>query len=63
MTTESKPKRPPNDRGQGRKPKPVEELKVVVPIRLSPKHKAKLKALGGVEWVRAKLDAEAEPKA
>lgn len=56
MTTESKPKRPPNDRGQGRKPKPVEELKVVVPLRLSPKHKAKLKALGGAEWVRAKLD-------
>lgn len=58
MTAESKPKRPPNDRGQGRKPKPAEELKVVVPLRLSPAHKAKLKALGGAEWVRTKLDEQ-----
>lgn len=56
MTTESKPKRPPNDRGQGRKPKPADQLMVVVPIRLTPAQRAKLTTLGGAKWVRAMLD-------
>lgn len=56
MTTESQPKRPPNDRGQGRKPMPPERRMIVVPLRLTPEHKAKLANLGGAKWVRAKLD-------
>ena len=58
MTTESKPKRPPNDRGQGRKPIKPGELMVVVPLRMTPEQKAKLATLGGAKWVRAKLDEQ-----
>ena len=56
MTTENPPKRPPNDRGQGRKPKPAEERMIVVPLRMTTEQKAKLTTLGGAKWVRAKLD-------
>ena len=38
MTTENPPKRPPNDRGQGRKPIPPEERAVNKSIRLKPAH-------------------------
>ena len=58
MTTETKPKRPPSDRGQGRKPIKPGELMVVVPLRMTPEQKAKLTTLGGVKWVRAKLDEQ-----
>ena len=56
MTTETTHKRPPNDRGQGRKPKPEGERMVIVPLRMTPEQKAKLTTLGGAKWVRAKLD-------
>lgn len=56
MTTETQPKRPPNDRGQGRKPKAPEQRMVVVPLRMTPEQKAKLTTVGGAKWVRAKLD-------
>lgn len=61
MTTETTPKRPPSDRGQGRKPKPTEQRMVVVPLRMTPKQKAKLTTLGGAKWVRDRLD-EAPPR-
>ncbi len=54
MTTDTPPKRPPNNRGQGRKPEG--ERMVVVPLRMTPEQKAKLTTLGGAKWVRAKLD-------
>lgn len=57
MTTNPTPKRPPHDRGQGRKPIKPGELMVVVPIRLTTAQKAALKTLGGAKWVREKLDA------
>ena len=56
MTTNPTPKRPPHDRGQGRKPIKPGERMVVVPLRMTPEQKAKLTTLGGVKWVRAKLD-------
>ena len=58
MTTETKPKRPPNDRGQGRKPIKPGERMVVVPLRMTPEQKAKLTTLGGAKWVRARLDEQ-----
>ena len=58
MTTETQPKRPPNDRGQGRKPKAPEQRMVIVPLRMTPEQKAKLTTLGGAKWVRAKLDEQ-----
>lgn len=58
MTTENQPKRPPNDRGQGRKPKPPEQRMVVVPLRMTPSQKVKLNALGGAKWVRERLDEQ-----
>ena len=58
MTTETQPKRPPNDRGQGRKPIKPGELMVVVPLRMTPEQKAKLTTLCGATWVRDKLDEQ-----
>lgn len=58
MTTENPTKRPPNDRGQGRKPKAPEQRMVVVPLRMTPEQKAKLTTLGGAKWVRTKLDEQ-----
>jgi hypothetical protein len=48
-------KRPPNDRGQGRKPLPVEDRSVAGSIRLTVAEWAKFRALGGAEWLREKL--------
>lgn len=56
---EAKQKRGGARPGAGRKPE-GDEATVVVPIRLRPKQKAKLKALGGSKWVRDKLDQEGE---
>ena len=58
MTTENPTKRPPNGRGQGRKPIKPGELMVVVPLRMTHEQKAKLTTLGGAKWVRAKLDEQ-----
>ena len=56
MTAENTPKRPPNDRGQGRKPKAPEQRMVVVPLRMTPAQKDKLTTQGGAKWVRDRLD-------
>ena len=52
--------RPPNDRGQGRKPLPPDERLIVRSIRLKAGQWEKLARLGGVEWVRAKIDKAKE---
>jgi hypothetical protein len=49
-------KRPPNDRGQGRKPLPPEQKATVGSIRLTPAQWEKFAALGGVAWLRQKID-------
>ena len=49
-------KRPPNDRGQGRKPIKAGEETVTVSLRMTPAQREKLKALGGAEWVRDRID-------
>jgi hypothetical protein len=49
-------------RGQGRKPLPDGETMVIVPIRLRPAQREKLKRLGSGEWVRKKIDQEKEPE-
>lgn len=48
--------RPPSDRGQGRKPLPPEARAVVGSIRLTREHWAKFAQLGGIAWLRAKLE-------
>ena len=48
-------KRPPNDRGQGRKPLPDAERSVTGSIRLTAAEWVKFRALGGNEWLRDKL--------
>lgn len=46
--------------GAGRKPKGKEPM-VVVPIRMQPAQRAKLKRLGGAPWVREKIDQTKDP--
>lgn len=49
-------KRPPNDRGQGRKPLPVQERAVVKSIRLTPAQWARFRELGGGAWLRTLIN-------
>ena len=60
MSTENP--RPPNDRGQGRKPLQEGEETVTVSLRMTPAQRDKLKALGGAVWVREKIDKARPPK-
>jgi hypothetical protein len=46
--------------GAGRK-REGEEVTIVVPIRLQPQQKDKLKRLGGAKWIRKKIDCAKEP--
>lgn len=55
-------KRPPNDRGQGRKPLAEGEATVTVSLRLTEGLRAKLARLGGAQWVRDKISQAKEPK-
>ncbi|MBC7603278.1 MAG: hypothetical protein H7255_11555 [Ramlibacter sp.] len=49
--------RPPNDRGQGRKPlDPTGEPMKSRPIRMTDAEWIKCKALGGAAWVRDKIN-------
>ncbi len=48
--------RPPNDRGQGRKPLPPGEKLVVITFRGSETQKAKFAKLGGGPWIRPRID-------
>jgi len=56
-------KRPPAQRGQGRKPFPDGEAMHPVTFRLKPAQKEKVARLGGSEWVRQQIDQAKEPKA
>ncbi len=49
-------KRPPSDRGQGRKPLKTGEESVVVTFRASKAQAEKFKLLGGGEWARERID-------
>jgi hypothetical protein len=50
------PKRPPSDRGQGRKPLSPEDHTVTVSLRMTQAQREKLTLLGGAPWVREKID-------
>lgn len=54
--------RPHSDRGQGRKPLPPEDRTVVGSIRLTRAQWQKFAQLGGIAWLREKIDA-INPKA
>ena len=57
MTTNPTPKRPPHDRGQGRKPILPEERAVNKSIRLKPAHWGMYDELGGLDWLRSAIEA------
>jgi hypothetical protein len=48
-------KRPPNDRGQGRKPLSADAETVTVSLRMTSAQREKLAALGGAAWIREKI--------
>jgi hypothetical protein len=54
-------KRPPNDRGQGRKPLPPEEKVRVRTVRMTDEQWAKFSALGGAAWLRERIDRAKMP--
>lgn len=54
MTTQAK--RPPADRGQGRKSLQGAGKSPVLQVRVTPAQKAKVELLGGSEWVRKMID-------
>ncbi len=53
--------RPPNDRGQGRKPLVPGVETVVYNLRLTPDQKSKLLGLGGAKWLRQQIDRARKP--
>lgn len=54
--------RPMSDRGQGRKPLKEGVESVIVPIRMLPEQREKLKRLGGADWVRAQIKKAKDKK-
>jgi hypothetical protein len=52
--------RPPNDRGQGRKPLSSAEPTTSMTIRLTVGQRVKLARLGGAQWLREKIDKAKE---
>lgn len=54
-------KRPPNARGQGRKPT-EQGPRRSTSIRLTDEQHAKLARLGGADWMRDQIDKAKEPK-
>lgn len=63
MKTATAPaKRPPNDRGQGRKALPAEDRAMVGSVRLTAAQWEKLHALGGAAWLRGAIDRARLPK-
>lgn len=49
-------KRPPNDRGQGRKSLKGDGKSPVLQVRVTPEQKDKATQRGGAEWVRKLID-------
>ena len=54
-------KRPPADRGQGRKSLQGAGASPVIQIRVTPEQKAKVDALGGPQWIRKMIDKSKLP--
>jgi hypothetical protein len=54
------PKRPPAERGQGRKSVQGGGKSPVLQVVVSPEQKAKVLRLGGAEWVRTVIDCAVE---
>lgn len=54
--------RAPSDRNQGRKPLPDAERAVVGSVRLTAAQWAKMRALGGVAWLRERINKAKLPK-
>lgn len=59
MTTSTK--RPPAERGQGRKSLQGAGTSPVIQIRVTPEQKVKVENNGGAEWIRSLIDS-AKPK-
>lgn len=57
-----KPKRPPNDRDQGRKPLKAGEETVSFTFRLPISLREKLERIGGSSWLRDKIQAAKDKK-
>jgi hypothetical protein len=55
-------KRPPNNRGQGRKRLSADDDTVTVSLRMTPTQREKLALLGGAPWVREKIDRAKLPE-
>ena len=56
-------KRPPSDRGQGRKSLQADGApSQVLQVRMTAEQKDKAKRLGGASWVRSMIDKAKEPK-
>ncbi len=55
------PPRPPNDRGQGRKPLKPEDRATVGSVRLTAAEWAKFRLLGGVAWLRGTIKRARTP--
>ena len=53
---DTKQPRPPNDRGQGRKPIKEGAETVTVSLRMTLDQRDKLAKLGGAAWVRERID-------
>jgi hypothetical protein len=54
--------RPPNDRGQGRKPLSSAEKTVSKTFRMTEAQAAKVERLGGAQWVRDRIEKAKEQK-
>lgn len=55
-------KRPPSERGQGRKSLQESGPTPVLQVRVTAEQKAKAMRLGGAAWVREQIDRAREPK-
>lgn len=56
-------KRPPNDRGQGRKRIKAGEETVTFSMRVAPSQQGKIRRNGGAKWVRALVDKAPDERA
>ena len=58
MTTENPPKRPPNDRGQGRKDLPPELRTITRSCRLTPEGWERFVELGSNKWLAEAVERD-----
>lgn len=55
--SDDKPKRPPSDRGQGRKPTPPEVKLIAKSVRMTARGWQQFDELGGSDWLRPTVAA------